>query len=200
MAHSSAPSGRRSVHNGQRSGPSSTLGLRRNNPTSSPFNRQSSRAFRRTHRPSMHKRPHSVAGCVSEAGEDDLERWLERHVRALRAAAPQATFRIPRLMQGGPSADLDIGWLVELELAEGDPLRVTSRAPGARATHRALPRRRRSAGTPHAEQLPRLRDRGRGAPPAPTARRAIRRTRAQVALRTSVYATRPRPARSAPGQ
>ena len=53
---------------------------------------------------------------------DDLERWLERHVRALRAAAPQATFRISRLTQGGPSADLDIGWLVELELAEGEPL------------------------------------------------------------------------------
>jgi len=53
---------------------------------------------------------------------DDLERWLERHVRELRAAAPQATFRISRLTQGGPTADLDIGWLVELELAEGEPL------------------------------------------------------------------------------
>jgi hypothetical protein len=53
---------------------------------------------------------------------DELERWLERHVDELRAAAPQATFRLSRLTQGGPSTDLDIGWLVELELAEGEPL------------------------------------------------------------------------------
>lgn len=53
---------------------------------------------------------------------DELERWLERHLGELRAAAPHATLRLSRLTQGGPSADLDIGWLVELELAEGEPL------------------------------------------------------------------------------
>jgi hypothetical protein len=58
---------------------------------------------------------------------DELERWLERHVGELRAAAPQATFRLSRLTQGGPSADLDIGWLVELELADGEPLLADER-------------------------------------------------------------------------
>jgi hypothetical protein len=53
---------------------------------------------------------------------DELERWLGRHVGELRAAAPQAIVRLSRLTQGGPSADLDIGWLVELELADGEPL------------------------------------------------------------------------------
>ena len=53
---------------------------------------------------------------------DELERWLERHVGELRAAAPHATIRLSRLTQDGPSADLGIGWLVELELAEGEPL------------------------------------------------------------------------------
>jgi hypothetical protein len=52
---------------------------------------------------------------------DELERWLERHVGELRAAAPQAIVRLSRLTQGGPSADLDIGWLVELELVDGEP-------------------------------------------------------------------------------
>lgn len=53
---------------------------------------------------------------------DELGRWLERHVDELRAAAPRMTFQLSRLTQGRPSADLDIGWLVELELAEGEPL------------------------------------------------------------------------------
>jgi hypothetical protein len=58
------------------------------------------------------------------AGE--LEGWLERQVDDLRAAAPHATLRLSRLTQGGPGTDLDIGWLVELELelelADGEPL------------------------------------------------------------------------------
>lgn len=53
---------------------------------------------------------------------DEIEGWLERQVAELRAEAPQATVRLSRLTQGGPSADLYIGWLVELELAEGEPL------------------------------------------------------------------------------
>jgi hypothetical protein len=41
-----------------------------------------------------------------------------------RAAAdvPHATVQLSRLTQGGPSADLELGWLVELEPAEGEPL------------------------------------------------------------------------------
>jgi hypothetical protein len=53
---------------------------------------------------------------------DELEGWLEQHVDELRAAAPGAILRLSRLTQGGPATDLDIGWLVELELADGEPL------------------------------------------------------------------------------
>jgi hypothetical protein len=53
---------------------------------------------------------------------DELEGWLERQVHELRAAAPQGTLRLCRLTQGGPSSDLNIGWLIELELADGEPL------------------------------------------------------------------------------
>jgi hypothetical protein len=53
---------------------------------------------------------------------DELEGWLERQVGELRAAAPHGIFRLSRLTQGGPSTDLDIGWLVELELADDEPL------------------------------------------------------------------------------
>jgi hypothetical protein len=59
--------------------------------------------------------------CVPvSAGE--LEGWLERQVYELRAAAPHGAVRLSRLTQAGPSADLTIGWLVELELDEGEPL------------------------------------------------------------------------------
>ena len=53
---------------------------------------------------------------------DEMDGWLERQVAELRAEAPEATVRLSRLTQGGPSSDLQIGWLVELELAEGEPL------------------------------------------------------------------------------
>jgi hypothetical protein len=98
---------------------------------------------------------------------DELEGWLEGQVDELRSDAPHATIRLSRLTQSGPRTDLSIGWLVELELAEGHPLldghwladslrkmrllglQPTLLAPrevstslgatGARATHRALP-------------------------------------------------------------
>lgn len=57
--------------------------------------------------------------CVPVSPED-LEHWLELQVHELRAAAPHGTVRVSRLMQGG--ADLNIGWLVELELPAGEPL------------------------------------------------------------------------------
>jgi hypothetical protein len=53
---------------------------------------------------------------------EELQGWLELEVHELRAAAPLATVRLSRLTQEGPSADLEIGWLIELELAEGEPL------------------------------------------------------------------------------
>ena len=56
--------------------------------------------------------------CVPVSA-DELEGWLERQVSELRADAPHATVRLSRLMQGQPGADLEIGWLVELELAGG---------------------------------------------------------------------------------
>lgn len=59
--------------------------------------------------------------CVPVSIEE-IEGWLEQQVVELRAEAPHATVRLSRLTQGGPSTDLSIGWLVELELAEGEPL------------------------------------------------------------------------------
>ena len=53
---------------------------------------------------------------------DELEQWLEQQVDELRAQAPHATVRLSRLTQGMPSRDCSIGWLVELELAGGEPL------------------------------------------------------------------------------
>ena len=53
---------------------------------------------------------------------DELERWLEQQVDGLRAEAPQGTIRLSRLTQGLPDSDVDIGWLLELELPEEDPL------------------------------------------------------------------------------
>jgi hypothetical protein len=53
---------------------------------------------------------------------EDLESWLDQQVHELRAAAPHGTLRLSRLTQGGPSSDLNIGWLIEMELADGEPL------------------------------------------------------------------------------
>ena len=49
---------------------------------------------------------------------DDLEQWLDHEVMDLRAAAPEGTVRLSRLTQPLPSGDVDIGWLLELELSE----------------------------------------------------------------------------------
>jgi hypothetical protein len=53
---------------------------------------------------------------------DELERWLEQQVKGLRAQSPQGTIRLSRLTQGLPSSEVDIGWLLELELPEEDAL------------------------------------------------------------------------------
>jgi hypothetical protein len=53
---------------------------------------------------------------------DELEGWLELEVDHLRAESPQGTIRLSRLTQGLPNVDIDIGWLVELELPDREPL------------------------------------------------------------------------------
>ena len=58
---------------------------------------------------------------------DELERWLEQQVHDLRAKAPHGTIRLSRLTQGLPSSEIEIGWLLELELPEDEPLLVRDR-------------------------------------------------------------------------
>jgi hypothetical protein len=58
---------------------------------------------------------------VPESAEE-LERWLEQQVDRLRAEAPRGTVRLSRLTQELPSVDIPIGWLLELELPESEPL------------------------------------------------------------------------------
>ena len=69
---------------------------------------------------------------------NELERWLERQVHDLRADAPGGTVRLSRLTQGLPSADCQIGWLVELELSEGEPLLAGDRLADALTDMRLL--------------------------------------------------------------
>jgi hypothetical protein len=69
---------------------------------------------------------------------DELERWLEQQVDGLRAEAPQGTIRLSRLTQGLPSSDVDIGWLLELELPEEDPLLERNRLAEALRDMRLL--------------------------------------------------------------
>jgi hypothetical protein len=59
--------------------------------------------------------------CVPVSA-DELEQWLEQQVNEIRAESPQGTVRLSRLTQGLPNVDIDIGWLVELELPVGQPL------------------------------------------------------------------------------
>jgi hypothetical protein len=69
---------------------------------------------------------------------DELEGWLERHVDELRAAAPDVTVRLPRLTESGPDGALGVGWLVELELADGEPLLAGHRLADALRDMRLL--------------------------------------------------------------
>jgi hypothetical protein len=57
---------------------------------------------------------------IAPVSADDLQGWLELELHELRAALPRGTVRLSRLTQGGSNADLEIGWLVELEIAEGE--------------------------------------------------------------------------------
>ena len=53
---------------------------------------------------------------------EELEGWLEMQVGDLRLAAPHSIVRFSRLIQNPPDTQTHIGWLVELELADGEPL------------------------------------------------------------------------------
>jgi hypothetical protein len=69
---------------------------------------------------------------------DELEVWLARHVVDLRAEAPHSTVRLSRLTQSRPDANLDVGWLVELELGESEPLLAGHRLADALRDMRLL--------------------------------------------------------------
>jgi hypothetical protein len=53
---------------------------------------------------------------------DELGDWLEREVDELRAGAPRGTVRLSQLTQHMPSREAEIGWLIELELPDDEPL------------------------------------------------------------------------------
>jgi hypothetical protein len=69
---------------------------------------------------------------------DELEGWLELEVHELRKAAPHGTVRLSRLTQEAPSRNFDVGWLVELELEEGEPLLAGHRLADALRDMRLL--------------------------------------------------------------
>jgi hypothetical protein len=69
---------------------------------------------------------------------DELEGWLGLEVDELRAAAPDATIRLSRLTTSRADGELDVGWLVELELAEDEPLLAGHRLADALRDMRLL--------------------------------------------------------------
>ena len=76
--------------------------------------------------------------CVPVSA-DELEPWLEKQLDELRADAPHGTLRLSRLTQSAPDTDLEIGWLVELDLPEDEPL-LTRAAACRRPQGHAPPR------------------------------------------------------------
>jgi hypothetical protein len=57
--------------------------------------------------------------CAPVSAEE-LERWLEGQTEALRADLPHAIARISRLTQARDDGELSVGWLVELDLPDGE--------------------------------------------------------------------------------
>ncbi len=53
---------------------------------------------------------------------EDLEHWLQGELTDLRSDAPEGTIRLSRLTQELPSAEVGIGWLIELELPGDEPM------------------------------------------------------------------------------
>ena len=58
----------------------------------------------------------------SSVPTEDLEHWLEQELAILREVAPEGTIRLSRLTQEGPDAEIDIGWLIELDFPDDRPL------------------------------------------------------------------------------
>lgn len=75
--------------------------------------------------------------CVPVSA-DEVEPWLEKQLNELRADAPHGTLRLSRLTQRAPGMDLEIGWLVELDLPEGEPLLTGRRLADALRDMRLL--------------------------------------------------------------
>jgi len=69
---------------------------------------------------------------------DELERWLEEWVDRLRAELPHGIIRMSRLTQGLPGGDVEIGWLVDLELPDDEPVLARERMAGMLAEIRLL--------------------------------------------------------------
>jgi hypothetical protein len=69
---------------------------------------------------------------------DELERWLELEVVDLRAETTHGIIRLSRLTQGVPNAHVDIGWLIELQLSEEEPLLTRDRLAQALGDMRLL--------------------------------------------------------------
>jgi hypothetical protein len=53
---------------------------------------------------------------------DELGRWRQRQVNDFRLDAPHGTIRLSRLTQRLLSRELSVGWLLELDVPEGEPL------------------------------------------------------------------------------
>ena len=52
----------------------------------------------------------------------ELQGWLEQEVAGLRDRAPLGTIRLSRLIQELPNLDVGLGWLIEFEVPEDQPL------------------------------------------------------------------------------
>jgi hypothetical protein len=48
----------------------------------------------------------------------ELEDWLEERLEGLREVAPQGIIRHSRLAQDLPDTEVEVGWLIELEIPE----------------------------------------------------------------------------------
>jgi hypothetical protein len=75
--------------------------------------------------------------CVPVSA-DELEPWLEKQLDELRTEAPHGTIRLSRLTQRAPDMDLKVGWLVELDLPEEEPLLTGRRLADALRDMRLL--------------------------------------------------------------
>ena len=75
--------------------------------------------------------------CVPVSA-DELEPWLEKQLDELRADAPHGTLRLSRVTQRAPDLDLEMGWLIELDLPEGEPLLTGHRLADALRDMRLL--------------------------------------------------------------